>query len=445
MFRKIFAGVIGVIVVAAVGLIGFLFVAPPDLLRVGTNYSAKIVCSNVFLAGRDAGEVLAEDVQAPGHPLLRHISVTVDEDERAVDARLFRFFAPARSEYRPGLGCTNVHGAALSDAELEPVTADAPGLWPEGNEVAPSQDPEIDAVLSDEALLGPGYRAVVVVRGGRIVGETYAEGFDAETPLLGWSMTKTVTAGLIGTLIASGEMARDGDLTGSFPAWSEDDRSAITVEDMLAMSSGLEWNEGYGNVTDVTSMLYLTDDMAGYASNKPLAAEIGAEFTYSSGTSTMLSRRWQDVVGDGSLSYPRDALFGPLGMSSAVMETDAEDTYVGSSYMYATARDWARFGQFLLQDGAWGGARLLPEGFTDWMEAPVAASEGRYGQGHLWLEGTRNGAQFADAFWMRGHNGQSVGIFPSEDMVIVRLGLTPSDLGYSALPLAEALIAAFEG
>ena len=154
----------------------------------------------------------------------------------------------------------------------------------------------------------------------------------------------------------------------------------------------------------------------------------------------MLSRVWQDRLGDASLLFPQQALFGPLGMTSAVLEADASDTFVGSSYMYATARDWARIGQFLLQDGRWEGTQLLPPDFVEWMVAPVAASDGSYGQGHVWLDGPRGEPRMDDEFWMLGHDGQSVGVFPSHDLVIVRLGLTPSDLEYSPMPLAKALI-----
>ena len=317
------------------------------------------------------------------------------------------------------------------------------GLWPEGTGIAPSQDPNGLEIPSDPMLLGEGHRAVVVVRNGRVVGESYGPGFDATTPLLGWSMTKTITAGLIGTLIHADQMALTDTLTESYPDWALDTRKDITLEDMFAMASGLEWDEEYGDVSDVTRMLYLDDDMAGFAAARPGSVTVGSTFNYSSGTSTMLARVWQDRVGADSMSYPNTALFGPLGMTSAVMETDATDTFVGSSYMYATARDWARYGQFLLQDGAWQGVQLLPEGFTAWMFEPVEVSNGAYAKGHLWLEAPGDEPPFEDAIWLRGHDGQSIGIFPKHDMVIVRLGLTPSRLGYSSLPLAKALIAAF--
>lgn len=444
MLVRVIKWMVGALALSVVVAIGVLFVAPPDLLRVGTNYAAKIVCSNTFIAGRDAEEVLRVDVQAPGHPLLRQISIDVDPEGQRVHARVFGFFAPATSQYREGLGCTNVHDTGLTESALAPPDERASGLWPEGNEVQVSQNPDVLAALSQAGLLGQGYRAVVVVRNGRIVGETYAPGFAPETPLLGWSMTKTITAALIGTLMQSGKITLDDTLTGSYGGWAQDDRSGITIQDMLAMASGLQWNEGYGNVTDVTKMLYLVDDMSGFASNAPVDTGVGEVFNYSSGTSTLLSRVWQDRVGADSLTYPRTALFAPLGMTSAIMETDARDTFVGSSYMYATARDWARFGQLLLQKGMWNGTQILPAGYTDWMFEPVPVSNNRYAKGHLWLEAPGDLPPFEDAVWMQGHDGQFIGIFPSYDMVVVRMGLTPSRLGYSSLPLAKALIAAFE-
>ncbi|TCL08721.1 CubicO group peptidase (beta-lactamase class C family) [Shimia isoporae] len=435
---------VGLVLVGFAGLVVFLFVSPPALLKVGTNYSAKIVCSNVFIANRDAQEVLTVDVQAPGHPLLKHISVDVDAEAQRVEARVFRFFAPAVSQYRSGLGCTNVHDADLSSAKLESLPDAGPGVWPVGNDVTPIDNAALSDALSDPDLLGEGARAVVVVKNGRVVGEAYAEGFDETTPLLGWSMTKTVTASIIGALVQNGDMTVEDTLENTYPEWAQDGRNAVQVGDMLAMASGLDWNEDYGNVSDVTQMLYLNDDMAGFAANRDLASEVGTAFNYSSGTSTMLSRVWQDHLDDDGLSYPQEALFGPLGMTSAIMETDALDTYVGSSYMYATARDWARFGQFLLQKGVWNGQQILPVGYVDWMFEPVAVSEDVYGKGHLWIDSTENQGQFEGSVWLLGHDGQSVGVFPKRDIVIVRLGLTPSKIGYSQLPLAEAVLKALD-
>lgn len=435
----------GVLAAGIVGIAGWLAFAPPDLIRLGTGYAAKIVCSNVFIAERDAGEVLALDVQAPGHPLLGYISVHVDREKEIVSAALLGLFGTNRAVHRDGLGCASVpSGDPRSVPALAAYVARAPGaspetgLWPEGSEVDPA-DPEIAALLADESLTGPGMRAVVVVREGRIVGERYGDGFDLRTPLLGWSMTKTVTAVLIGTL--SDRLALDRqDL---MPGWN-DARTRIALHHLMSMTSGLAFNEDYGSVADVTRMLYLERDMAAFAASMPLVAPPGERFSYSSGTSLILSRIWQDTFDDAqaALAWPRDALFGPIGMDSAVLEIDASGTFVGSSYLYATGRDWARFGQFLLQGGEWDEERILPEGFVSWMREPVAASGGDYGQGQLWLDGPGEGGALPDdTFWLRGHDGQSVAVIPSRGLVVVRMGLTPSNEGYSPTPLVAALAA----
>jgi CubicO group peptidase (beta-lactamase class C family) len=443
-----------VVPAGVIGLASWLFLAPPDLIRVGANYSAKIVCSNVFLAGRDPRKVLEIDVQAPGHPLLRLMRVSADRDTGIVRAGLFGLFGRGTALYREGAGCTTVADGDIDAARLsftvDDDTAPGEGEWPLGNDVEPLDDTELNAVLNDETLIGAGMRAVIVVKDGRIVGERYGEGFDEETPLLGWSMTKTVTAALIGMLVRENRLSLDR--TGLLDAWSSDERRDIAMKDMLGMAGDLVWNEGYGDVSDVTRMLYLEPDMAGFVSGKPLDTETSGGtdkvFNYSSGTTVILSRVWQNSFADRheALEYPRRALFDPLGMHSAVMEADAQGTFVGSSYMYATARDWARFGQFLLQRGVWNGRSLLPLGYVDWMAEPHPASNGVYGRGHVWLEAPNGEASGAnpelpgDAFFMSGHDGQSVTVVQSENLVVVRLGLTPSKLGYKVGNLVEALI-----
>ena len=426
-----------VLIVAVVGFAGWLYFAPPELVRLGTAYTAKVVCSSTFLAGRDGQEVLGVDVQSPGHPLLGYVSVDVDEEAGAATAHLLGFFAPAVAIHREGFGCSSMPEGVEATVELPDQSAlparNMTAQWPIGERVR-GENPEIAAILANDALAGPGMRAMVVVQGGRIVAERYASGFSAESPLLGWSMTKTVTAAIVGTLIRDGRLALDQDGLREF--WANDARSEITLADLMAMSSGLEFNEDYGDVTDVTRMLYFEPDMAGFAADKELAAPPGERFSYSSGTSLLVSRIWQDVFSDpaDALRWPGEALFRPLGMTSAIIETDANGTFVGSSYLYATARDWARFGLFLARDGRWLGRRILPDGFVAWMREPSPASDGQYGNGHVWLRGPGNADDNVDlpedTSWMLGHDGQTTTIIPSLDLVVVRLGLTPSRLAY---------------
>ncbi|MCB1382335.1 MAG: serine hydrolase [Notoacmeibacter sp.] len=451
-----------VLIVAA----GWLAAAPPDMVRVATNYAAKMVCSNVFVAGRDAAEVMAVDVQAPGHPIFRAITVEVDRDAQPprVQAKLLGIFGTGGAVWRgPKLGCSSVpdvgllHSSTFIEGEVppDPAREDA-ALWPDGETVEPSQDPALAAILDDRVLTGPGMRAVVVVHNGRIIGERYAGGFTKDTPLLGWSMTKTVTGALVGAAMRDGGLARDK--AALFDTWNDEGRKAITLTQMMEMSSGLAWNEGYGSVSDVTRMLYLTSNMAGFAASRPYDPEMGNPkddrlFNYSSGTSVMLSDIWMRAVKEPK-GYPWRALFHPLGMTSATFETDANGTFVGSSYLYATPRDWARFAQLLLQRGAWKGQAVLPAGHVDWMMTPAPASVAPWGKPEyarqLWLHGPEGGidgkdpeAAFSlppDAFWMRGHDGQTITIMPSLNLIVLRMGLTPSKLKYQPQGLVEAVV-----
>jgi CubicO group peptidase (beta-lactamase class C family) len=450
LFRTAFA--LGVLI----GALAFaLWIKPPDLLRVGANYSAKIVCSNVFLAGRDPEEVLRSDVQAPGVALLRLMRVSVDRERRIVRAGLFGFIGDGLAVARPGMGCTVVPdgnlarvagaGTAPGDA-LAANPTDAAAAWPDGNAVTTTA--ALDRILADDALAGPGMRAIVVVEHGRIVAERYGAGFSSTTPLLGWSMTKSVLAGLVGMLVKDGRLTLDQ--SAGWPAG--DARARIRIADLLAMSSGLRFREEYGATSDVTRMLYLEPDMARFAREQPSEHPAGESWSYSSGTANILSRIVEDAAAPRGAAYPLERLFKPLGMTSATLETDASGTFVGSSYMYATARDWARYGLFLSQGGVWRGQKLLPAGYVAMMASPVAASGGQYGHGLVWLWGTDAIAPGknpdtafgipADTFWMEGHDGQSTAIIPSRELVIVRLGLTPSRDHYQPEPLVRAVLTA---
>jgi CubicO group peptidase (beta-lactamase class C family) len=433
----------------------WLWAAPPNLVRVGAGYAAKIVCSSVFISGRDPHRVLQDDVQSPGHPLLRLMRVSVDRDARVVRAGLFGFAGGGLAVARDGTGCATVPDGDVAQARAYaapgPVAAPArPGRWPEGDEVGAAA-PTLAALLADPTLAGPGMRALVVLHRGRIVAERYGDGFDAATPLLGWSMTKTVTAALVGTLVRDGRIAVERDAL--FPAWAVDERRRIALATLLSMSSGLSFNEDYGSVTDVTRMLYLEPDMAAFARQQPLAHPVGSHFNYASGSSVLLARLWQQALPGDALAWPRKALFEPLGMRSAVMEADARGTFVGSSYMYATGRDWARFALLLLQGGQWNGQALLPADWVLRMRTPSKAAPADYTEAQMWLHGPRAGtpegqnpdAGFQlppDTVWMNGHDGQAIAIVPSRQLAVVRLGLTPAKLQHRPQRLVEALLRA---
>jgi CubicO group peptidase (beta-lactamase class C family) len=266
---------------------------------------------------------------------------------------------------------------------------------------------------------------------GRIVAERYADGFDQDTPLIGWSMTKSVVNALLGILVKEGKLALDAPAP--LPEWqgTDDPRRGITLAQLLHMTSGLAFDEDYADpLADVTYMLFGVPGAADFAVAKPLRATPGSLWSYSSGTTNILSYAIRRAVGDADYhAFPQRALFDRIGMTGAVLETDAAGTFVGSSFMYATARDWARFGLLYLQDGVWSGERILPEGWVAFSRSPApAAPNGKFGA-HFWPlipEEFRCGSDVPDlpedAFHAVGHEAQFVTVIPSRKLVLVRLG-----------------------
>ena len=442
-----------VVALVALPLLGLAYVrlAPPQLLVLGSAFAAKTVCTNVNYAGRDAERTLLTDVQEQGHPLLHLIHAEVEEGG-TTRASFPLGIASVSAAPRGRRGCQLHADGAISPPRGDAASGPAAGVDEGGagdagdppSEALPvALDPAIQAILADTALTGPGFRAAIVWRDGRIVGERYGEGFDASTRLIGWSMAKTVTAALVGAAIEDGLMALDDDAL--VPEWS-DGRRTIRLVDLLAMQGGLEWNEDYGDLSDVTRMLYLEPDAARFVMDKPLEAAPGTVFEYSTGTSVLLARLLGEAVeaGGGSRSaFAREALFGPLGMASAFFEADAAGNDLGGSLLWATPRDFIGFARFLLDGGrAPDGRRLVPEGYAQWMMQPTQASDGVYANGQMWRVGPggeRAGLP-ADTVWMRGHDGQSIALVPSKGLAVLRMGMTPVETGYRPQPLVRAVL-----
>ncbi len=421
------------------------------MLRVATGYTAKTVCSEHFVAGFPVDAIMAN---LPDNPLVPYLRVQVDAERGQVRASLWGWVEPQTAVYRPNLGCTLLAGPgpyAFDAWSLPPAPAPAADRpWPAGeaspihNTAAGSDIPALAAALA-RAFAEPDparpkhTRAVVVVYQGQLVAERYAEGITPQTPLLGWSMTKSVTSALVGIYLAQkGWSPTEPAPVPEWYAQPNDPRQAITWEHLLRMTSGLDFREDYDDLhADVLQMLYNTSDMGAYMASRPLRQPPGTWWNYTSGSTNLLARLVRLDFGDDLAAYwafPHQALFGPLGMTTAVLEPDASGSWVGSSYMYASARDWARFGLLYLQDGLWEGRRILPEGWVAFSVQPTAASGGEYGA-HWWLNqgladdpGSRRWPDLpADAFAALGHDGQAVLIIPSRQVVIVRLGLSRYD------------------
>lgn len=360
---------------------------------------------------------------------------------------------PTRRRARPG------DGAARGGPPVRGQPPSVPaGEWPTRS-AGPGADAErlhalLAALVATEppAPLGPTH-AVVVVRDGAIVGEAYGaplytplheatgrppDVMGPDTRLVSWSMAKSVMHAVIGILVRDGRL--DPASPAPVPEWSgpADPRRGITWEHLLRMSSGLAWTEDYvDGASDVLTMLFGegSDDVAAYAAGRPAAAAPGSEFVYSSGTTNILARCAQSVVGGGEAGmarFLREELFDPIGMTTAEGRFDATGTFVASSYVYASARDFARFGLLYLRDGVWGGRRILAPGWVEHARTPAeAAPAGEYGA-HWWL---RPGG----AFVAQGYEGQRVHCVPEADLVVVRLGKTPAPPEGTVNPVDAAI------
>jgi CubicO group peptidase (beta-lactamase class C family) len=438
------------------------------LAAVGTAFTAKTLCSGVFVSHRDAASVLDTDLSPDIHPILRVIDVSTDEGARAATASLFGL-VERKAVYREGLGCVVVYEndgvrRAAAGALEATLNGAKPSVVSDDLRTAGDPPPDIDAAQlrtavdwafsEPDAALPQRTRAVLVVHDGQIVAERYAEGFNEDTALIGWSMTKSVVNALVGTLVKDGRLSVEAPAP--VPEWKAegDRRRTITLAQLLHMTSGLEFEEKYSNpLADVTYMLYGVPAAADFAVAKPLHAEPGARWSYSSGTSNILTHAIRHVVGEQDYrSFPRRALFDRIGMSSAVMETDGVGTFVGSSFMYATARDWARFGLLYLQDGVWSGTRILPEGWVDFSRTPApGAPDGKFGA-HFWLripEEFRCAGDMpeipSDAFHAVGYEGQFVTVVPSRKLVLVRLGSSRYPCGWNHQRFVHLVVGAFGG
>jgi CubicO group peptidase (beta-lactamase class C family) len=342
---------------------------------------------------------------------------------------------------------------------LPPLPPQPPGVaWPtrrwEPARLASEVDRGAVERALERALAEPGSRAageptgetyaLLAVHRGRLVAERYAAGHGPETPLPSWSVAKSITHALVGIALRSGKL--DPGAPAPVAAWQEagDPRRAITLEHLLRMCDGLDFVEDYvdAGVSHVIEMLFGAgrDDVAAYAAARPLAHAPGRVFSYSSGTTNLIARMVGDAVGGGRAameSFMRRELFDRIGMQSADPRFDAAGTFIGSSFVFATPRDFARFGLLYLRDGVWEGERVLPAGWVDHARTPTAVSLGEYGA-HWWLAQDGSGR-----FSANGYRGQYVVVDPARDLVVVRLGGSAPEQRPAVLRLLAELVHAF--
>lgn len=375
-------------------------------------------------------------------------TVKVNEKDSTVTASVFGT-AKRKAVYRKGIGCTLINDVDEKDLRSPQYSFQANSsspdsiAWPIGDKSADSVDgiaqnirTTVEVLFTDQEHIDKKTRAILVVYKGQIVAEKYANGFTANSRMHGWSMAKSFTSALIGILVSQGKL--DPAAPAPVPEWSkpEDPRHAITLEHLLQQSSGLDFEEDYSKSSNATIMLFDKGDMAAYTAKRPLKHKPGTEFYYTSGNSNLLSRIIRQTVGEQDYpGFATQALFSKIGMHSAVFEPDASGTIVGSSYIYATARDYARFGLLYLNDGLFNGERILPEGWVKKSITPAQAADRKQYGYQFWLNGLAENDPSrrhypdvpADMFFADGYGGQDIFIIPSEDIVIVRLGLKNID------------------
>jgi CubicO group peptidase (beta-lactamase class C family) len=442
--RRAGLGIAGLVVLAGLGLgLRWLWLGA----HVGAGYAAHVTCSLAHLSGYARARIdpyVAAEV-APLGPVLE-----VDVTPQGAEARVLGGVVRARAVLRPGLGCTLLVGGA-APAALRGPPPPRPALdparpWPEGGAAPAAPPPAAVTEAIARAFAEPGpprplrrTLAVLVAQDGRLVAERYAPGVSPGARLLSWSMAKSVLMALVGALVLDGRL--DLHAPAPVPEWRApgDPRGAITLDQLLRQSSGLAFDETYGAVNDVSRMLFFEPDTGRFAASKPLGAPPERVWSYSSGTSNLVARLVRDAFGgdlDAMLRFANERLFDPAGMTSALFEPDASGSFVASSFVFMTARDWARFGELFRRDGVWQGRRLLPEGWVRYATTPTPeAPEGRYGA-HWWLDAGAPGAPERrpwprlpqGTFAARGHSGQWVVVVPGARLVVVRLGLTVPDL-----------------
>jgi CubicO group peptidase (beta-lactamase class C family) len=395
-----------------------------SLLPIITGYAAKNLASAVFVSGRQAAEVEALDLN---FSLIRYVSNTVDDEHKTVTSRFL--WGESTAAYREGYGVTLLRGVNASTWQqqafpLPPDTAATKPL-PRGDSAFSARLEPIAKAFVDDRTYGGHPFAFMVLHNGGVVSERYDKGIGPDTKLLCWSVTKSFVNALVGIMVKDSLLDIHAPI--SIPEWQGDDRKTITLNDLMQMQSGLEWNEDYGARSDVNIMLHCQQDMGLYALMKPLEYKPGTHWYYSSGSTNIVVRHLRSLFPSDSdfLAYMRQRLFAPLGIRNAVFEPDMSGTPVGSSYLYATASDYARFGQFYLDDGCIGSELILPESWVDYTRTPASDSKGNYGA-FFWLnKGKRLPDCPDDIFWCDGHDGQFIYIIPSEQLVVVILSFSP--------------------
>lgn len=418
-----------ILVLLVVGMATLFYFNYPKL-NIISGYASKYLASQVYVASRQPAMVVQNDLNVP---LIKLAATEIDREEGSASASVYGLLERTAID-RQGLGTVLVNDSYYKeDTYLQPKRnlKEIPLPYPFGHQ--PPKDTlfaEIDYDQLNKAVALPfgnndrqKTRTLLVLYKGHLIHENYVDRFDANTPILGWSMTKSVLATLYGIL----EYQKKLEMQWPAPVaeWKDDERKEITLNHLLRMQSGLAWDEDYSSISDVTKMLFLDSDMTQAQKEKEAVAAPTEIWNYSSGTSNLLSGivRQQFRAHQDYLDFPYAALIDKIGMHSMLLEADLAGNYVGSSYGWASTRDWGRFGQLYLNQGNWNGEQLFSPEWVDYVTTPTQHSNGDYGA-HFWLN---SGGKYPDVptdlYSCNGYQGQYVFIIPSKELVVVRTGL----------------------
>lgn len=423
-----------------IGLITVVYMQYPRL-NIISGYASKNMASSVFLAHRTEASITKFD---NNFDPINKAETNVDSNNKSATANSFGVLQRT-AVYREGLGAVLVDDDFdISAPYLKPMRNLSPKKLPYPYGKLAQKDTLflnvdyqkiqqiVNAAFDSDGERSKKTRSVLVIYKNQIIAEKYEVGIDKETPILGWSMTKSITSTMVGILAKQQHF--DIYKPAPIAAWANDKRAKITTHNLLQMNSGLEWVEDYNSISDVSKMLFLSRDMTITQRDKELEFTPGTHWNYSSGTTNLLSRiiRNQFKTHQEYLDFWYTELIDKIGMYSMTIETDMAGNYVGSSYGWATTRDWGKFGLLYLHKGNWNGEQLFDPNWEAYVRTPAANSENEYG-GHFWLNADKGYKDVpATMYSCNGYQGQRVAIFPSKDLVIVRMGLS-SDFDFNAL------------
>ncbi len=456
-----------VLIPLLIAIAAFLWRIAPE----ANGYAAKYLCSLTYTSRLDPYKAMELYIR-PMHFLFRGVVPEIDTAGKEVTARFFGFLRPRTAVWRKGCGCTLL---VNSSAEELRSRHDIPNvlyqndttnaLWPDGNFV--NRDslhevinwPGIDSILdeamretTDDPALRNNTLALVVAWKGRIIGERYAEGVNEYTSLLGWSGAKSITGSLTGVMVQKHGL--DITVPVGLPEWEGDVRKGITINHLLRMESGLDFAEDYKPLADATKMLYESADMGVFAATHKPCASPGERWEYSSGTSNVLADILYTRMGSTPeaihhLAY--DEFFNRLGITSAVFEHDESDAFVGSSYLFMSARDWLRVCKLYMDDGVWNGERILPKGWVKYALTPAPQSTNACYGAHIWLNAAADPADRKlpglppDTYYFKGFQGQWIVGIPSKDIMLARLGVTNGGEEWSPEEVLVKMLRVLEG